>query len=1196
MVRKIKRIFIFSTALIIPTISLPYTTINNSLTNASYNKTTLNDAQLLTNNINSLKYPTAGDANNNITHHGIFRIVNSDSQKKIVMSGYNSNVIWDYNLLNNPLLRQIYTNYRLKTIYTKYNPYMDTIFVYGHATNDLNASDKPYLFQVNASNGTSYLVNNSNASSILTNSNGLPAKIDSLIFDKEEATFIAFDSSQDYKTINNLTKISYKNYSSLVVNAQYIKNFAQDTPINGKAVRATKIIKAVNLYDGFFGLYKYYEDSKEGTQPAITEKKIAFSIFDWQLRKLSTDVVVYNESSGGGTNVAAIIKDNANNFINDSFVIPQSNGMFRISLNMIEPLMSGFYNQSATNFGFSNKLRYVEFTPPTSGSPSSLTLKEVPINGSNHIGSLKLDAGNNKIYAVTYADPSKLNTPKLFSIDTSTMNAIEVTGFNNSLSTTSTLVNVFPLHSSENLDKQKTYLVKQVVNFENTNNSNITSSTTISGHKYYSSDVTGNGTSYTENNQKELYESAINDVQDALSKSELIKKLPTDISESDILNLTKLMVNGTENTEMLQSKTLLPVPNTNNELVADNGNGTLRVNIEVKVKNWWNPTSSFVILRKDIQLTGFSKTLDLQFKLITKETDDPTKWKQIVELKKKLPSEVTQQDIIDSFTKFGEKLGLKAENVKIYNTKVNALEGETTPAKTYINVFANDSNGTLRITYDLTEISSPSIEQENLTGSSIYDGFVKTSKWTQVTINDNIFKQFKNKLPYQITKQEIISSLNFGSAYKASPEYWTLTFDDEFGSDQYIQNIIDGKINFTIKYNRELDTTVPSTVTDNILTVAVKTSNVSGSGFMKFSDYMEENIYLDANLADVKTSSLKLEEVTANLNSILDQTIIVSNNWVDPSKIYTVTQKEATTNSVTYNLALKSEFPSNIQVVDAEGKVQNLIINNQWITKLNTIKPNYFTGVSEIKYNINLIDFDWNYASISKDNSTISIQNLYQESNAADRGYDYRFLLPSDFIDSFETDPIKGKIGFQNTFGLIKPYATNPTRSTYLTSNRTTRNIDPGYYEIDKVTLVPNNQLGTVIANYVIRYPNLQTAYGNPVLLYPTIKITGMKTQGIVSIDYATIITSALVVLIVIAIGALILIRIRRNKFLGKDLRNKYDEGVRNKIIATGDNDNEVFKPVKKQESKVSKIINIDKSKEVRKKNVDQTIDFSKFE
>ena len=323
--------------------------------------------------------------------------------------------------------------------------------------------------------------------------------------------------------------------------------------------------------------------------------------------------------------------------------------------------------------------------------------------------------------------------------------------------------------------------------------------------------------------------------------------------------------------------------------------------------------------------------------------------------------------------------------------------------KTYINVFVNDSNGTLRITYDLTEISSPSIEQENLTGSSIYDGFVKTSEWTQVTINDNIFKQFKNKLPYQITKQEIISSLNFGSAYKTSPEYWTLTFDDQFGSDQYIQNIIDGKINFTIKYNRELDITVPSTVTDNILTVAVKTSNVSGSGFMKLSDYMGENIHLDANLADVKTSSLKLEEVIANLNSILDQTIIVSNNWVDPSKIYTVTQKEATTNSVTYNLTLKSEFPSNIQVVNAEGKVQNLTINNQWITKLNTIKPNYFTSVSEIKYNINLIDFDWNYASISKDNSTISIQNLYQESNAADRGYDYRFLLPSNFIDSFET-------------------------------------------------------------------------------------------------------------------------------------------------------------------------------------------------
>lgn len=1216
MVRKIKKVFLFSTTLIIPTISLPYTVFNNNLTNQQIGfdgASQLSESQLLANNVDALKYPVTPDANNNITPYGVFRIVNSDNQKKIVMNDFNSNLLWEYNLLNNDLLKIIYMNYRLKSIYTKYNPYNDTIFVYGLVGNDSNAPTKAYLFQIYAKDGKTYLVNNSNSNSIIKEQNGLTANIDSLIFDKDEGSFIVFDSSQDYKTFNNMLKISYTNYSILQINSNDIKSFVQNgTTSSNKTISNTKLIKAVNLSNGFFGIYKYYEETSPTTDPAKSNsvnRKVGFAIFDWQLRKLTNDLEVYSENDST-QNIVKISANNLKSLINDSFVISKTKNSYLISLNMVEPLMSGVYS-SATHHGFSDKLRFVEFTYPANGKSANLQLKEISSNN-NYISSLKMDNSTNTIFATTYSDPSKLLTPKLFAVDLNANKMTEVSNFNNNKNSSSTLVNVFPVDNSLNSDKQKSFLLKQVVNFNNTNNSNVTSSTQITSSKYFGSNVTKSSDTYTENNQSELFESSINNIQDELTKNQNItKKLPSDVSEQDILGITKLMVNNAENTELLESKTLLPVDSTGNKLIANNAEGKLKVKVELKVRNWWNKTNSFTTLIKEIELTGFSKNSDLEFKLITKSSDDSTKWAAIEGYKKALPSAVTTDNIIDSFIKKGAKLNLTKDNVKIYNSESSYLAGET-ENQIYINVFPDDSNGTLRVSYDLTDISSPSIGQTNLTGSYTYDGFVKTSGWTQVTINDNIFKQFKNKLPYQITKQEIISSLNIGSSYKISPEYWILTFDDMLDSDKYIQNMINGQINFTIKYNRDMDTSIPSTVTDDNLTVKVTSDTEAGKGFIKLSDYIGENIRLDENLADVKTSSLKLEEVNANINSIIDQTILVTNNWVDPSKIYDVTQKEATDSTVTYNLKLKTEFPSNIHVYDANGTRQNLKITSQWLTKLNEAKPNYFDGVSEIKYNINLTDYDWNYDSINKDNSTISFQNLYEESNAANRGYEYRFLLPSDFINSFETDPVKGKIGFQETFELIKPYssASNPVRSLFLNSLSSTRNTDPGYYEIDKVTLIPNNQEGSVIANYVIKYPNLQTAYGNPVLLYPSIKITGMKTQGIASIDNATIITSTIVVLIVISIGLLVFIKIRKNNFLGKNLNNKSESISKNKILISKNNNEEIKNNKKDKENKKVKDIKVDKvdkkeknkllkkdkPKDVKKKNVNQAIDFSKLE
>lgn len=1204
MVRKIKKIFLFSTSLIIPTISLPTIfvngNINDSLPINVKGSDTLSESQVTNPSIDSLKYPFSNDSNNNITPYGIVNVINSDNKKKITMYDYNSNLLWEYDLTNNALLKVIYSAYNIKSIHVKYNSFIDTIFVYGSVTNSSNAS-KSFLFQIYAQTGKPYLINNTNSSSILSDSNGLTSNIDSLIFDKGESAFIAFDSNQNYATFNGIMKFSYTNYSSLKVNSSDIKNFIQNNQQDAtRTITNNKLIKAINLSNGFFGIYKYYEETEQSASVTktgtVTNKKIVFAIFDWQLKKLTNDLEIYTENNST-QNIVSISSVNLIDIINDSFVILNSDNTYTITLNLVEPILSSSnYNETQNNFGFSNKLRFINFTYPSSNTLASLTLNEID-NTSNYISSLKMDYNTNKIFGITYSNPSKLLSPKLFSFDLSTKKAIEVSNFNNgNTSNNSTLVNIFPIHSSLSYDKQKSFLIKQIVDFNSDNNTLITTTSSIASLNYYSSDVTSSGETFTENNQKQLYESSINNVQEELSNSEFIKKLPSDISESDVLSLIKLEVNGNQNSDLLQSITLLAVEGTNNKLVANNTNGTLKINIEVKVKNWWNPTSSFSTLTKEIELTGFSTISKLEFKLITKETDDQTKWNAIQEYKNSLPSSITQQNIIDSFIYKGENLKIDAENVKIFNSDASSQEESALP-QTYISVYPDDSRGTLKITYNLNDISSPSVGQSNLTGSFTYEGFVKTSGWSQVSINNDIFKQFKNQLPYQITKEEIISSLNIGSSYKTSPEYWILLFNDDVNSEQYINNMFNGTINFTLKYNKELDGSVPTSVTDEMLSVSVTSENEIGQGFIKLSDYIGENLYLDTNLADIKTSSLKLNEVMANLSSILDQTIVVPNGWIDPSKIYDVSKKEESPNSVTYNLNVKNEFPSNIQVLDANGNKQNITIDSKWLNKINEVKPNYFMGVHEIKYNIDLTDYDWNYDSISKDDSTISLQNLFEESNASQKGYNYRFQLPSDFVNSFESDPLKGQISFQNTFELIKPYSTNIVNNYVLNSYASSKITDPGYYEIDKVTLIPNDQLGIVIANYVIRYPNLQTAYGNPVLLYPTIKITGMKTQSTSSIDNATIITSILVVLVIVSIGFLIILRVKRNKFVGNNLKTKKDDYFKNKIIS---NDNNLNKDVNKQEvikdSKISKKINKDKPKEIEKKNVNQRIDFSKYE
>ena len=100
---------------------------------------------------------------------------------------------------------------------------------------------------------------------------------------------------------------------------------------------------------------------------------------------------------------------------------------------------------------------------------------------------------------------------------------------------------------------------------------------------------------------------------------------------------------------------------------------------------------------------------------------------QINALKNKLPSKVTKQEIMKSFYVTGANLKINDTHISITTTQTDGKKNlDVASQSTPIQVIADDDNGTLLINYNLTSISSPNIPADNVIGSYIYNGFLRT--------------------------------------------------------------------------------------------------------------------------------------------------------------------------------------------------------------------------------------------------------------------------------------------------------------------------------------------------------------------------------------------------------------------------------------------------------------------------------------
>lgn len=1067
--------------------------------------------------------PTFGDDNknqSNITPNGILNIHNG----VINLTLYNNILAWSFDVMNSDFMLNLNTQKTKPSSITnlgvKYNTYTKTtVFVYGIAHYENNGNEQTtqqeisFLFQINLSSGTPYLLNNSYSSSILTsekNSDALKNSIDWVVLNQNDGTFFVFSKNQN-TAIKTIVKFSSINYSSVNIDSSNLVS----------VLEGNKLINVANLYGNYFAL------SSVSNQATNSTHNVDFYIFDFNLTQLTAKQTIQSTND-------------VENMIGEPLTFISSNNSI---ITVVLPFVTdGFSN----NIDLTKKINIFRFSPNESDTSNNgkkkIEKSQIEIGKSedtNNSGTVsngyayayRIDEKNKKLF-VTTIDTSNSQKLYCYKFDDSTgkySTVYEITNFTSS-SLQSKIenkkINNFFILNGNNMDTNS-YLIREELTYLNGQKDS------LSNVNYFKGKITDSNSTISLTEISPLDSYSLKDISTSIKEENLDKHLPSDLKEEDLTKMVKLVNSSGIEIENITKKLSPSSPNQFNDV-----NGSINVIIEYSVKNWWNQNSS-TVFNYPINASGFYTRNSLSFKLVKSENDDATKWNEINSLKHKLPSKITKEEIMKSFYVAGSNLKISEKDIIITNSSSTSstslnntrIESNDENKSSPIEVIANDDDGTIAINYNLTALSSPNMPVDNVIGSYKYNGFLRVGGWDQVTLNTNVFNSLKkSRLAYQISKKEIIESLNLSSYYSRNESDWELTINNvDQSSNEFIENIINGKMSFTIKY-KATENGIPSTIPSSNYTVSVgNEENNNGSGFITLPEYVGTKIELDNTRLNELTSSMNIENIESNINNLIGDYSTSKNNWLDVSRQFNFTLKkeESTETKLLFSGTPNTQITSNIDIILNSGKTK-LILNSIFQTKLLEKQPNLFDDIKSINVNANITVYDWNYG-ISNSSNIISYKDLYNESSP--EKIKYYYLLPSSFVELFANDQQKGKIAFQDTFNLLKEY------SKINESGEIDKN-DVTYYEIKYVQLIPDNESGSVIVNYTVEYPNIRNSSGFTVTTNPQIVISGFKTTTQVKGDFNVIILSAVAALVVLAIFTIIIMRVKRNKFVNANKNN----------------------------------------------------------
>ncbi|MDE5552977.1 MAG: hypothetical protein K2I67_00290, partial [Malacoplasma sp.] len=451
------------------------------------------------------------------------------------------------------------------------------------------------------------------------------------------------------------------------------------------------------------------------------------------------------------------------------------------------------------------------------------------------------------------------------------------------------------------------------------------------------------------------------DAQEGVNGYEQFKTtLPQDVT-IDQLNSIIYLHNSLNTNRIYESQLLL---DEQNPLSYDNNLGTLSGKVNLRLTKWWIKNSKdYVTYSLNLELKNFATISTLSFQLVVSNGIDNSKWNNILNLKSaKYPSEVTKKEILDNFIITGSAININESNIKLDNEPV------TNPL---ITAKTNNDSGTLTISYDLTSISSASMIESNVSGEYAFTGFKSGEAYEPISLNSVAYsKLMSTKLPFQVTKEDILNCLSLSSGYSISPENWEWTPTHSENTKEFMDDQISGTLYGKIKYLKTSDFGNVS-VPESAYTLTL--DNTNSAGFINMISYLSNSVYFNQRTADSLAGGMSKDEVAKDYFDVIKQSTTINNNWFNIKDIvYTIDYSESNDDHLTVTMVK----PTNLNVT-VNGS--QFVFNDDWINillgKLDTV-----FGPQKISFNYGYINYSWNY-EISNSNANFEIEKLLSISN-----------------------------------------------------------------------------------------------------------------------------------------------------------------------------------------------------------------------
>lgn len=1084
---------------------------------------------------NSISFEQDTYQTNTTTPYGILKI---DSTSKTLYSiSFFGNIGWKYSLSQSKFIKRINSNPSITSVYAYYVSDIDRIVVYGIA------NSKSFLFQLNAIDGSEYYVNN------------------------EEQNVVGSSLIQDFDTsmISDLDAISIMADNTIVLLPKEIPSSKkiQTYKINLKSYIASPLNIDLSTFDGKGT--ETTETQNEDTKKNYSYKNILgyFEAFDknylilkavegeTQLkdgkRKVGILVIGMDDSLKYNSESTFYSFSTTNETTNDSVFNKSYYGYVNVrtldseTLYFVMKEMPQYQSLSSSNVAiikFSKDKKSIQI------NSVNRQLKDSDLSQKGIISDIYYEK-NNVYTLVRNSDTSDQKSYGFFNVTngssiTNLNYPIKIDDSTSSATSYCLSIRVIPgydygvgktnmpfVYSYVGVDGSSNFVSSKVGSLRI--NSNSTASTSSSA-------------SYTVEVKDEYSPTQISSYQNLNQKYS--HYLPQDIT-LEILSEYIYAHKPSQTTKLFDSKLTL---DNHGYLNPDNSKGTLNGLVYLNLTKWWisdpkttniSATNNIEKIPITINISGLATNAGLQFSLVLNANVNSNKYAKILEYQKtKYPSQITKQDILNYFIEKGTNLNITEDNIKfvregnVYDSKTSVstkeiVENNDNSENIVLIVTTNDDDGTIKIDYDLEKISSPSAL--NKTGSGSFTNFLQLNTWQKLSWNETkLINLKKSKMIFQITKEDLIGCLNLSSSYKKDESYWkwTWTNDETTNKSQYIQDNINGDLNLTLEYDRDKGQT-PTNVSQDYTKITIS-KNDKGAGFIPLITSLgttnSKSVIYSEEKATQLGSAFSFVEAEKNAREIFKQSITFYNNWTTIDSLSFVNPK-----IINNELMFTPEFNTEKIVTNFKDyNGNNLILDKDWISAISN-KSNVFKFTNDFSFKFNQIKFEWNYNIPTIDNQ-FNINDIIigdsSKLNSSDLKY-FSNLTASTFTNLYK-DSNNNYLSFQDKFDLLK-----------IDKNLSESNIN--YFVIKNIQLVPNDENGTVLVQYEINYPNIVSNSPDGQRVFPSITLTGFKTNASQLHQYIILILiiAIIIVLIGLSFGVYILVDKRKNAIIKQEYRKK---------------------------------------------------------